>query len=87
MDITRNLEIHILKNPWLKKDINIFRSNCAAVIVGDTIVVMGGYSGDYSHWRRVTIKTAEYLVLGEDTWKELPPMHFERAGATACLLP
>ena len=32
-------------------------------------------------------KTAEYLVLGEDSWKKLPPMHYERAGATACVLP
>ncbi|CAB4028306.1 CPXV215 [Paramuricea clavata] len=68
------------------------RSRCAAVIMGDTIVVMGGNSGDeiiYSPLseRPVNPKTAEYLVLGEDTWKNLPLMHHERVGATACLLP
>ena len=45
------------------------RSNCAAVIMRDTIVVFGGESrsqkGQYAE-----VKTAEYLVLGESTWKK-----------------
>ena len=54
--------------------------------MGDTIVVIGGETvGEFN--QTVSLKTAEYLVLGEDTWKELPPMHFERAGATAACLP
>ena len=64
----------------------IFRSNCAAVIMRDTIVVFGGKSineqGQYSK-----LKTAEYLVLGENSWKKLPPMHYERVDVTACVLP
>jgi hypothetical protein len=61
--------------------------------MGDTIVVMGGNSADdigvttVTSARPVNPKTAEYLVLGEDTWKNLPSMHHERVGATACLLP
>ena len=33
------------------------------------------------------LNTVEYLVLGDNTWKKLPPMHCKRAGATACVLP
>ena len=52
----------------------------------DTIVVFGGESRNQKgHYAEVM--TAEYLVLGESTWKKLPPMHYERAGATACVLP
>jgi hypothetical protein len=63
----------------------IFRSDCAAAIMGDTIVAMGGYTVNQN--RSVKTKTAEYLVLGENTWKKLPPMHCDRAGATACPFP
>ncbi|CAB4023727.1 RING finger 151-like [Paramuricea clavata] len=67
------------------------RSRCAAVIMGDMIVVMGGNSRNaifpLKPERNVNPITAEYLVLGEDRWKKLPPMHYERDGATACLLP
>lgn len=52
--------------------------------MGKTIVVFGGESRN-EHY--VSLKTAEYLVLGENTWKKLPPMHRGRAGATACVLP
>ena len=37
--------------------------------------------------RSNALKTAEYLVLGEDSWKKLPDMHCRRAGATACVIP
>ena len=53
------------------------RAGCAAVIMGDVIVAMGGLSNTGA------INTVEYLVLGQDTWKELPPMHCKREGATA----
>ena len=53
--------------------------------MGDTIVVCGGESRNQGHY--VNLKTVEYLVLGENTWKKLPSMHYERAGATACVLP
>lgn len=66
--------------------IYIFRSDCAAVIMGDTIVVFGGKSRD-QRGHDSKVKTVEYLVLGENSWKKLPPMHYERAGATACVLP
>ena len=52
----------------------------------DTIVAVGGETlGEFN--QTVSLKTVEYLVLGEHKSKELPQMHFERAGATACLLP
>ena len=50
--------------------------------MGGTIVVFGGESKDEEE-----LKTAEYLVLGENSWKKLPPMQCERVGATACVLP
>ena len=65
--------------------IYIFRSDCAAVIIEDTIAVFGGYSN--TGLANTILKTAEYLVLGENTWKKLPPMHYERASPTACVLP
>ena len=54
--------------------------------MGDTIVVFGGNSRNEQD-ETVYLKTAEYLVLGENKWKKLPPMHYGRAGATACILP
>jgi hypothetical protein len=68
----------------------IFRSKCAAVILGDTIIVAGGMKTGYRQnleSYQLSVKTAEYLVLGEDTWKKLPEMHKSRVGASACLLP
>ena len=53
--------------------------------MGDTIVVFGGES--INEDETVNLKTAEYLVLGENKWKKLPPMQYERMGATACVLP
>ena len=52
------------------------RCGCAAAILEDVIVVMGGKSDS-------ALKTAEYLVLGQDSWHELPAMHLAREGATA----
>ena len=70
----------------MKKSKSIFfRANCAAVIIGDTIAVFGGDSK--TGRTHSSLKTAEYLVLGENTWKKLPPMHYERASPTACVLP
>ena len=51
-----------------------FRSHFAAVIMGDTIIAIGG-------------QIAEYLVLGEKAWKELPRLHKSRYGIAACVLP
>ena len=62
------------------------RSACAAVIMEDVIVVMGGEEvHKYYAGSRTSLKTVEYYVLGQDSWSELPPMHRERAGATACV--
>ena len=48
------------------------RSHFAAVIMGDTIIAIGG-------------RTAEYLVLGEKAWKDLPEMNGYTPGETACV--
>ena len=56
------------------------RCGCAAAILEDVIVVMGGKSSKLSG---SALKTAEYLVLGQDSWHELPAMHLAREGATA----
>ena len=52
----------------------------------DTIVVFGGESTNERGYH-VSLNTTEYLVLGENLWRELPPMHGGRVGATACVLP
>ena len=48
--------------------------------MGDKLIAIGGR-------RSQALKTAEYLVLGEDTWRKLPEMHEGRVGATACVIP
>ena len=65
--------------------------------MGNTIIAVGGERhssrpvsssfGLMGYIEELKTKTAEYLVLGEDTWKELPPTHCERNGATACVIP
>lgn len=52
--------------------------------MGDKLIAIGG---ENIGRRSQTLKTAEYLVLGEDTWRKLPEMHEERAGSTACVIP
>ena len=59
------------------------RSGCAAVILGDVIVVMGGQS--VCTILSPKLKTVEYYVIGDSAWQELPSMHHERMGATACV--
>ena len=56
------------------------RSLCAAVIMGDVIVVMGGCSGTTAY-----LNTVEYYVVGDSEWKELPAMNLARSVATACV--
>ena len=52
--------------------------------MGNKLVAIGG---ENEVMRPRPLKTAEYLVLGEDTWRKLPDMHCPRAGATACVIP
>ena len=54
------------------------RGWCTAVIMGDVIVVMGGYN-------KTSLNTVEYYVIGDSEWKELPAMNLPRYGATACV--
>ena len=56
------------------------RSGCAAVIMGDLIVVMGGETGSEK-----SLKTVEFLVIGNSAWRKLPAMNMERYAATACV--
>ena len=56
------------------------RCLCAAVIMGDVIVVMGGCSGTTAY-----LNTVEYYVIGDGECKELPAMNLGRSGATACV--
>ena len=65
------------------------RSRCAAVVMGDVIVVMGGKTtrDKYRNGRMFPepLQTAEYYVVGDTTWHELPAMNLARGGATACV--
>ena len=60
------------------------RSKCAAVIMGDVIVVMGGESKNAER-KTIYLNTVEYHVIGEDKWQKLPPMNVVRYKATACV--
>ena len=62
------------------------KSACAAVIMGDVIVVMGGYTTKINRYgKRYPLQTAEYYVIGDTTWHELPAMNMARAEAPACV--
>ena len=56
------------------------RSDCATVIMGDVIVVMGGRDVSFKK-----LKSVEYFVIGTSEWKELPDMNLSRKNATACV--
>ena len=70
------------------------RSACAAVSIGNTMVVMGGYqcehnprygqSGVQSRYNWSNISSVEYFNFElNDCWRELPSMKTARRGATA----
>ena len=59
------------------------RAGCAAVIMGDTIVVMGGGRRNRKNSMVDRLSSVEYHVIGEDKWHELPKMNKARAYATA----
>ena len=75
------------------------RSLCAAVIMGDVIVVVGGnrmklvlgpdYEPDdfYPQYEHVSdpLQSVEYYVIGSSTWHELPAMSEARGEVTACV--
>jgi hypothetical protein len=62
------------------------RSGCAAVIMGDVIIVMGGQTGKVKGTKAgPRLKRVEYYVIGDSAWQELPPMSYKREGATACV--
>ena len=57
------------------------RSGCAAVITGNTIVVMGG-RGESGR-----VRSVEAFTLGGYSWRYLPVMNDIRSNATATVLP
>ena len=57
------------------------RSACAAVITGNTIVVMGGLG------KPDRLRSVEAFTLGGYTWRYLPAMNNIRSAATATVLP
>ena len=59
------------------------RAGCAAVIMGDTIVVMGGGRRNRKNSMVDRLRSVEYHVIGEDKWYELLEMNKARAYATA----
>ena len=78
-------DIHSLKCKRLPSMLQA-RSACAAVTMGDVIVVMGGKTtspDDRGSKYPKPLQTAEYYVIGDTTWHELPAMNMAKAGATA----
>ena len=64
------------------------RSKCAAVIMDDVIVVMGGEINNTTNFRypqTTALKTVEYYVMGDSTWRELPAMNHSEGKPTACV--
>ena len=57
------------------------RAGCAAVITGNTIVVMGG-RGESDR-----VRSVEAFTLGGYSWRYLPAMNDIRSSATATVLP
>ena len=57
------------------------RIGCAAVITGNTIVVMGGRG------KSSRLKSVEAFTLGGCSWRNLPSMNVVRSGATATVVP
>ena len=57
------------------------RSACAAVITGNTIVVMGGLG------QSGRVRSVEAFTLGGYSWRYLPAMNDIRSGATVTVLP
>ena len=57
------------------------RSACAAVITGNTIVVMGGRG------RFGRVRSVEAFTLGGYSWRSLPAMNDIRSLPTATVLP
>ena len=52
------------------------RANRTAVITGNVIVVMGGFSG------KEVLDSVEYFDFDYNLWVELPPMNEKRWGGT-----
>ena len=57
------------------------RIGCAAVITGNTVVVMGGRGN------RGRVSSVEAFTLGSYSWRYLSTMKSIRSGATAAVLP
>ena len=57
------------------------RSACAAVITGNTIVVMGGLG------QAGRLRSVEAFTLGGYSWRYLPAMNDIRSALTATVLP
>ena len=60
---------------------NHARRGCSAVIVGDLIVVIGGYG------KKGGLRSVECYDVNKRTWRDLPPMIEARAHATAVAYP
>ena len=60
------------------------RYGCCAVIVGNTIVVMGGENIEEN---AQTLNTMEGFTVGSSTWKQLPVMNEAKFSAVAEVLP
>ena len=63
--------------------LNHKRAACAAVIIGNVTVVMGGY--DYE--TKTRLDSVECLDLNTNVWRELSPMTTKRTGLAAVLKP
>ena len=66
-------------NQWTRvASLGTARSDCCAVVCGEFIYVMGGYSGD-------SLRSVEYY--DGEIWRYAAPMNAKRSGVSAVRLP
>ena len=54
------------------------RSGCSTVVIGNDIVVMGGWNKEHKY-----LNSVEYFSFFSNSWQELPPMTERRQLAAA----
>ena len=69
-------------------DMNLARSECAAVCVEGSVYVLGGFDGDgdtsaYGYVGGSTLKSAEFYDRSTGEWRPLPDMNIARQGCAA----
>jgi hypothetical protein len=74
------LDLYTLKWSTLSSKMSVLRSDCAVVVEGNRLIVIGGYSRDFED-----LASVEVCDLTTRTWSALPPMSCPRAWYSAAV--